>query len=215
MFLQAPGGRPSASRWEVSEAPEKRSLRSTDTPYSNRTVASNGTRRRVASMNRSVPAAERTKAAKMFSDGGSQAEVMRACGVGRSTASRWHALWKKEGDRAFCPEIPGFGLGLTIKRLQTIERELQRKTRRGGFTGSIADVAEMIDATRPPPRYQFERLTGTCPRATAFRVLKYLGWNYDGGRIRGRAGGRARSPGPRRWLFTPPSLFRVALQQHG
>jgi transposase len=45
----------------------------------------------------------RERAAKFFSDGLTQAEVARRCGVSRTTAMRWYRTWIQRGKRDLEP----------------------------------------------------------------------------------------------------------------
>lgn len=162
-------------------------------------------------MNKSVPDSEREKAEKMFLDGRSQADVMRACHVSRSTASRWHALWDQDGSGALRPKIPGFGLALTVDHLQRVDRELQGNTDDENRPWSIAEAAVKIDVIRRTSKH--EHLARRCPRATAFRLLHYLGWEFDD--LKGRSGSRPRDRAQRQWRKVSPSPFEIALHHQG
>jgi transposase len=72
-----------------------------------------------ATRDRAARQARRERAAEMFAQGRSQAEVARELDVSRQSASRWHAGWQADGTAALRtrgptgrpPKIPDSALG--------------------------------------------------------------------------------------------------------
>jgi transposase len=56
--------------------------------------------RQRATQERAARQARRERAAELFAQGRTQAEVARELDVSRQSASRWHAGWQAEGSRA-------------------------------------------------------------------------------------------------------------------
>ncbi len=116
------------------------------------------------------PARGRPRAAALFARGMTRAEVARAVGVCRATATRWHRLWEAGGARALSePGRRGRAPKVGAGDLDQVQRALAGPPRAGGFDlerWSLAAIAALI-----------ERSTGVAyhPRHVT-RVLRRLGW---------------------------------------
>jgi transposase len=70
----------------------------------------------------------------MFQAGATQAEVARALGVSRQTASRWYAKWSAGGAKALQTDtVPGRRPRLTDQDLARVGRALRQGPRAHGF----------------------------------------------------------------------------------
>jgi transposase len=88
--------------------------------------------------------AERLRAAEMFGQGARQAEVVRALGVGRSTASKWHTAWR-EGGRAALQARRNTGRPprLTEAQRAQLDVELLRGPRAHGYETELWTVSRI------------------------------------------------------------------------
>ena len=90
----------------------------------------------------------RLKAARLFTQGASQAKVACSLGVSPQTASRWHARWQQGGTRALrAPARQGRPPKLTPVQLRQLERALLKGARGHGFDEelwTLRRVAEVI-----------------------------------------------------------------------
>jgi transposase len=92
----------------------------------------------------------RTRAARMFERGVSDADVARQLGVSRQSVSRWHADWKRGGTEALkAAGRAGRLPRLSEAQLAEVERALRRGPRANGFTTdlwTLDRVAAVIEA---------------------------------------------------------------------
>lgn len=88
--------------------------------------------------------AERLRAAEMFEQGARQAEVVRALGVSRSTASKWHAAWREGGRAALqARRNPGRPSRLTPAQREALERALLKGPRAQGYETELWTVSRI------------------------------------------------------------------------
>lgn len=117
-----------------------------------------------------VPANPRQRAARLFAEGLSRAQVARVLGVSRSTSGQWFRVWQEEGSAALeTPRPRGRKPKLEDQDLEGVRRLLLHSPRRAGFdldTWSLDAIVAVI-----------HRQTGVAyhPRHVA-RVLRRLGW---------------------------------------
>lgn len=115
----------------------------------------------------------RRKAAKMFDKGKTQADVARALGVTRQSASRWYGDWRSGGATA----MKGAGRAgrrprLDQAALAKLDKELRRGPKAHGFATdlwTLPRVAEVI-----------ESVTGVAYHpGHVWKVLRKLGWSLQ------------------------------------
>lgn len=115
----------------------------------------------------------RRRAVRMFKRGSTQAEVARALGVSRQSASRWYKKWRAEGARA----AKGAGRAgrpsrLSDRDLRKVDRVLGKGPVANGYSTdlwTLARVAEVI-----------ERITGVrFHPGHVWRILKVMGWTLQ------------------------------------
>lgn len=113
----------------------------------------------------------RMKAAKLFSQGQTQAQVSRQLGVSRQSASRWFAAWQKGGAR----QLRGAGRAGRKPRLTAVQRQqLEQGLRSGpqwlGYTTPVWTAARVADL--------IQRQTGVRYHPDhIYRLLQQLGWS--------------------------------------
>jgi len=114
----------------------------------------------------------RARAAKLFDQDYSQAEVARRCGVSRTTAMRWHRAWIQRGRKSLDPLPRGRPNQLTKAKLARIEQALLRGAQAHGFSSElwtlerVAQVIERVAGVRYHPGH-------------VWRVLRSLGWSIQ------------------------------------
>jgi transposase len=80
----------------------------------------------------------RLQAARMFGQGARQSDVVKALGVSRSAASKWHAAWKAGGAEALAARRnPGRPSKLTPEQLQQLEQELLKGPLAHGYATQL------------------------------------------------------------------------------
>jgi transposase len=127
-----------------------------------------GTRRDFKAMERL-----RLRAARMFEQGASQAEVVRRLGTSRQNVSRWHARWR-HGGRAALRAAGRAGRRPKLSRAQRrrVERALLKGARAHGFDTDLWTLARVAVV--------IERLTGVRHHPShVWRVLRQLGWSVQ------------------------------------
>jgi len=115
----------------------------------------------------------RLRAARMFEQGASQAEVARRLGTSRQNVSRWHARWR-HGGRAALRAAGRAGRRPKLSRAQRrqLERALLRGARSHGFDTDLWTLARITVV--------IERTTGVRHHpAHVWRVLRQLGWSVQ------------------------------------
>jgi len=120
----------------------------------------------------SVSRDRRARAAKLFAEGLSRAEIGRRCGVSRTTAMRWERAWIKSGKKHLDPLPRGRPNRLTDAKLKRIEKALLRGAQAHGFSSElwtlerVAQVIERVAEVRYHPGH-------------VWRVLRSLGWSLQ------------------------------------
>lgn len=115
----------------------------------------------------------RMKAARLFGEGRSQAEVVRALGVSRQSVSRWYRAWQREGK----PALKGAGRAgrkpkLTPAQLGQVEQALLR--------GPLAHGYATLLWTLPRIAALIARLTGVQYHpGHVWRILRAMGWSLQ------------------------------------
>jgi transposase len=91
-----------------------------------------------ATRERAVRQARRERAAELFAQGASQAEVARQLDVSRQSASRWHAGWQANGTAALRTRGPtGRRPKVADEQLETIEQALLEGALAHGFPSEV------------------------------------------------------------------------------
>lgn len=114
----------------------------------------------------------RERAAKLFREDLSQAEVARRCGVSRTTAMRWYRAWVKRGKKDLVPLKRGRPNLLTVAKLERIEKALLQGAPAHGFNSElwtlerVAQVIERVAGVHYHPGH-------------VWRVLRKLGWSMQ------------------------------------
>jgi transposase len=112
----------------------------------------------------------RMRAAAMFADGATQAQVARELGVSAQTASRWHLTWRASGtDGLRAAERFGRPSRLTAKQWARIEGALLDGPQAFGFDGQLWTLARI--------RAVIAQLTGvTYDPAHVWALLRANDW---------------------------------------
>src|SRR2546427_6229895 len=112
----------------------------------------------------------RLRAARMFDRGSSQAEVVRALGVSRQSASRWHRVWAEGGAAALASSGKrGRSARLSSAQLKEVEGALRKGARSNGFATDLWTL-DRVGAV-------IESVTGVAyHRGHVWKVLRSLGW---------------------------------------
>jgi transposase len=113
----------------------------------------------------------RRRAARLFEQGKTQADVVRALEVSRQSVSRWYAEWTAGGAAALkrAPKA-GRPAKLTGEELRAVERVLKRGACAYGFTTDlwtlerVADVIENETGVRYHPGH-------------IWKILRAMGWS--------------------------------------
>jgi transposase len=114
----------------------------------------------------------RARAAKLFAQDLSQAEVARRCGVSRTTAMRWQRAWIKRGKKGLDLLPRGRPNRLAKDKLARVEQALLRGAPAHGFSSElwtlerVAQVIERVTGVRYHPGH-------------VWRVLRSLGWSIQ------------------------------------
>ena len=113
----------------------------------------------------------RARAARLFEEGRSQAEVARRLGVSRTTASRWAKRWDEEGIAGLSEtRRPGRTPRLSDLELKAIERSLQLGPMAHGYRSDLWTLPRVTEVIR--------RQTGVHYHpGHVWRLLQKLGWS--------------------------------------
>lgn len=115
--------------------------------------------------------ARRMKAASLFGQGKSQADVVRMLHVSRQSASRWHADWKAHGRRGLkAAGRAGRKSRLTEKEIRKVERRLLRGAKAHGYTTdlwTLPRIAKLIKKTCGVSYHP----------GHVWRVMRQMGWS--------------------------------------
>ncbi len=117
--------------------------------------------------------ARRFEAAQLFTQGTSQAAVMRRLRVSRQTAHRWYHLWRRRGREGLkAAGRLGRKRRLDARQLARVERALLRGPQRHGFPTDLW--------TLPRVATVIERLTGVHYHAGhVWYILRGLQWSLQ------------------------------------
>src|SRR5437879_967438 len=127
-------------------------------------------RKRAPQPDRHAQEVRRRRAAELFKEGHTQAEVARFLKVSRQSASRWYESWRQGGLRAL-KKAPRTGRPpqLSTVQLGRVERALLKGARANGYSTelwTLRRVAEVI-----------ERVTGVSyHQGHVWKLLRGLGW---------------------------------------
>lgn len=126
------------------------------------------------SRSRTVLERRRLKAAKLFRQGWSQAEVARRLRVSREAARKWHAAWRKQGQNGLKSKgKPGPKPKLAPTKLAWLEKELLKGPTAFGYVtqiwtlARIAAVIRRLCRVKYHPSYVWKLLTSinwTCQK---------------------------------------------------
>jgi transposase len=123
---------------------------------------------------RAVRQARRMRAAELFAQGRSQAEVASELGVSRESARRWHQRWKSGGADALQSRgRTGPDPKLSDAQLPAIEQALLKGAKTAGFDNDLWTLERIAVV--------IERLTGVrLPAGSVWRLLhQRLGWSVQ------------------------------------
>ncbi|HEX6350265.1 MAG TPA: IS630 family transposase [Candidatus Dormibacteraeota bacterium] len=128
-------------------------------------------RQRPRQPDRNAQEVRRRRAAELFKEGQTQAEVARFLEVSRQSASRWYESWRQGGLTAL-KKAPRAGRPpqLTAAQLRQVERALLKGARANGYTTelwTLQRVAEVI-ARRTGVEYH---------PGHVWKLLRKLGWS--------------------------------------
>jgi len=132
----------------------------------------------------------RMKAARLFDQGVSQAEVGRQLGVHRQSVNRWHQAWNKNGTKALKRAgRAGRKPRLQAAQLEQVRRGLKAGPEALGYGTALWTTDRVVDL--------IERETGqTYHPGHVWKILRSLSWSCQ--RPVGRATQRD-EPAIRRW----------------
>jgi transposase len=107
----------------------------------------------------------------MFDRGSTQAEVVRALGVSRQSASRWHRAWAEGGSAALVSSGKrGRSARLSSAQLKEVEQALRKGARSQGHATDLWTL-DRVGAV-------IESVTGVAyHRGHVWKVLRSLGWS--------------------------------------
>lgn len=113
----------------------------------------------------------RMKAARMFEKGKTQAEVARALGVSRQSASVWYHYWKEGGKNGLkAAGRAGRKPRVTPAQLARVKRELLK--------GPLAHGYKTELWTLPRIAKVIEKTTGVCYHpGHVWRIVRSMGWS--------------------------------------
>jgi transposase len=117
--------------------------------------------------------ARRAKAAKLFSEGATQADVARRIGVSRVSAMRWYRAWRKGGPAALATARPlGRPARLSAQQIHYVEQQLLKGAAAHGYSTDLWTLPRMAVV--------IERETGARYHpGHVWRVLRRLGWSLQ------------------------------------
>jgi transposase len=113
----------------------------------------------------------RMKAAALFGQGKSQAEVVRALQVSRQTASRWHADWKARGKNGLkAAGRAGRKPRLTPGQLRKVEAELLRGPKAHGYATELWTLPRVAGVIKKSCGVSYHP-------GHVWRLLRQMGWS--------------------------------------
>ncbi len=115
----------------------------------------------------------RAKAAKLFAEGATQAEVARRMGVSRVSAMRWYRTWRKGGLAALATARPlGRPARLSVEQITRVEQQLLKGAAAHGYASDLWTLPRMAVV--------IERETGARYHpGHVWRVLRRMGWSLQ------------------------------------
>lgn len=118
------------------------------------------------------PRAERRRrAAKLFKQGETQAEVARRCGVSREAAREWYDTWKQKGIKGLAASLkPGPEPKLTEKKKKKVEQALLEGPLAFGFTTDIWTLERIAAVIKKVAEVRYHH-------RHVWRVLRSFGWS--------------------------------------
>jgi transposase len=122
---------------------------------------------------RSELEARRARAAALFSEGVSQAEVARKLGVSRTTTMLWHRAWKAQGRRGLAlAEDWGRPRKVDAAALSKIQAELVKGPQAHGWSTEIWTLPRIAEV--------IERVTGVrYHEGHVWKLLHGMGWSLQ------------------------------------
>jgi transposase len=130
--------------------------------------------RRRAAQERAARQARRERAAELFAQGRSQAEVARQLDVSRQSASRWHTRWQADGTTALRTRGPtGRRPKVADEQLAAIQQALLEGALAHGFPTDVWTLDRIAVV--------IQGLTGvTLSNPSVWRLLRgWLGWSVQ------------------------------------
>jgi transposase len=122
----------------------------------------------------------RRRAAKLFQNGYSQAEVARWCGVSREAARKWYDTWKRIGLKGLrAKPIPGRPPKLTKAKQKKVVRALLRGPQAFGYRTDLWTLERIAAVIKRTTRVKYDY-------RHVWRVLLSLGWSYQKPETRAR-----------------------------
>lgn len=115
----------------------------------------------------------RLRAARMFEDGATQADVVHRLGVSRTTASRWWQAWQAEGREGLrAAGRAGRKPRLSAAELASVEQALREGPGAHGYATDLWTLPRIRDV--------IERVTGVrYHEGHVWRVMRGLGWSLQ------------------------------------
>ncbi len=109
----------------------------------------------------------------MFSNGKSQADVVRALGVSRQSASRWYGDWKKGGVGALrSAGRAGRKPRLDADQLRQVDEALRLGPRAHGFNTELWTLPRVAAVIKRATRVEYHP-------GHVWRVLRAMGWSLQ------------------------------------
>jgi transposase len=112
----------------------------------------------------------RLAAAKMFEQGQRQRDVVRRFGVARSTASKWHQMWREGGREAMrSRRASGRPRRLTDDQVEQLKDELLKGPEAHGYTTNLWTLPRIAQVIK--------KLFGVRYHAGhVWRLMRRMGW---------------------------------------
>lgn len=125
-------------------------------------------------------AERRRRAARLFGQGKTQAEVARQCGVSREASRKWYDIWKKRGNRGLvAAKKPGPESKLTETKRKNVETVLLKGPRAFGYTTDLWTLERIAVVIKKVAHIQYHH-------RHVWRVLLSLGWSCQKPEARAR-----------------------------
>ena len=115
--------------------------------------------------------ARRMKAAALFQEGKSQADVVHTLHVSRQSASRWYADWKARGLRGLkAAGRAGRKSRLTARQLRKVEAELLRGPKAHGYATELWTLPRVATVIKKTCGVSYHP-------GHVWRVMRQMGWS--------------------------------------